>query len=496
MKNIGRRFLLLFIPTAAIFVLILGYLYSSEVNKKKSVLEANENLQVKLGKQVIEKELETTISDLRILSQHQAFDVIGTLQNFDAWENLAQEFVVFARNKRHYDQGRFLDETGREVIRVNSDSGNPYIVAQDQLQDKSQRYYFTDTLRLKQGEIFISPFDLNIEHGKVEVPHKPIIRFSTPVLYGPDKKRGVILLNYLGSNLIQALKEPVAGNKNTTMLLNADGYWLHTHLKELEWGFMFGHDHTIHKHFPEAWEQITNADEGHFYNSNGLFTFVTVYPLLHDEWKSSDGTAIASKMESGENKDKNHYWKIVTHVSSQDLNVADNAIARKIFLTSAPLFGLLMIGIWLLAKAQIRHQNAEKALIRFKSTLDRTMDCVFMFEPESLKFYYANQGAVELVGYNHEILMNMTPVDVMSKFDEANFRKIILPLIIGPNRSITFETVYQHQDGHLIPVEFFYSTFTRQMNRLVLWPLFMTSLNRLQWKKICVALRKWMPWVS
>ncbi|RDH84656.1 MAG: hypothetical protein DIZ80_04080 [endosymbiont of Galathealinum brachiosum] len=455
MKNIGRRFLLLFILTVAVFVLILGYFYLSEVNKKKSVLEANEILQVKLGKQFFEKELETTVSDLRILSQHNAYDVIGTPHNSDIWENLAQEFIVFAHNKPYYDQIRFLDETGREVIRVNSASGSPYIVAQDQLQDKSQRYYFTDTLRLKQGEIFISPFDLNIEHGKVEVPFKPIIRFATPVLYGPEKKRGVILLNYLGLNLLQALKEPVAGNKDNTMLLNADGYWLHTHLKELEWGFMLENDHTIHEHFPEAWKQITNADEGHFYNSNGLFTFVTVYPFLHDAWKSNDETAIALEMKSGENKNKKHYWKIVTHVSSHDLNAAANAIAKEILLVSAPLFVLLMIGVWWLARAQIRHQEAEKGLIRFKTTLDRTMDCVFMFEPESLKFFYVNQGAVVQVGYNHEELMQMTPVDIKPKYDETEFRKIISPLIKGPNRSIRFNTVHQHKDGQIIPVNIF-----------------------------------------
>ncbi|MCK5091362.1 MAG: PAS domain S-box protein [Gammaproteobacteria bacterium] len=112
------------------------------------------------------------------------------------------------------------------------------------------------------------------------------------------------------------------------------------------------------------------------------------------------------------------------------------------------------VGHFIAIKRDITDRKSiEEELVRFKSTLDKTLDCVFMFEPESLKFFYVNQGAMEQVGYSHEDLMQMTPVDIKPKFDEAKFRKLITPLIDGPVHTATFETIHQHKDGHHISVE-------------------------------------------
>ena len=98
-------------------------------------------------------------------------------------------------------------------------------------------------------------------------------------------------------------------------------------------------------------------------------------------------------------------------------------------------------------------KQAEQALERFKTTLDETMDCVFMFEPASLKFFYVNAGAIKQLGYSFDELMNMTPVDIKPEYDEKRFRKVIAPLIEGQQASITFETLHKHKDGHTIPVD-------------------------------------------
>lgn len=97
--------------------------------------------------------------------------------------------------------------------------------------------------------------------------------------------------------------------------------------------------------------------------------------------------------------------------------------------------------------------EAEAGLNRFKSTLDLTKDCVFFFETESLKFFYANRGAIEQFGYSESELMNMTPVEIKPHHSEQEFRQLIKPLVSGDEELLTFETVHQHKDGHHIPVE-------------------------------------------
>ncbi|OSM06252.1 ATP-binding protein [Magnetofaba australis] len=103
--------------------------------------------------------------------------------------------------------------------------------------------------------------------------------------------------------------------------------------------------------------------------------------------------------------------------------------------------------------AERRH--AEETLASFKSTLDRTLDCVFMFEPESLRFIYANNGAMAQVGYDANALLNMTPLDIKPEFDEISFRQLLAPLLSGEVSNHVFETVHQHRNGALIPVELY-----------------------------------------
>lgn len=105
--------------------------------------------------------------------------------------------------------------------------------------------------------------------------------------------------------------------------------------------------------------------------------------------------------------------------------------------------------------AIIERKQAEQALNRFKTTLDETMDCVFMFEPDTLKFFYVNQGAMDQVGYGAAELMQMHPFDIKPQFNEEQFRQMIAPMIAGEQPVINFETVHEHRDGHHIPVEIF-----------------------------------------
>lgn len=100
-------------------------------------------------------------------------------------------------------------------------------------------------------------------------------------------------------------------------------------------------------------------------------------------------------------------------------------------------------------------KQAEEKLADFKKTLDLTMDCVFMFDPVSLKFFYVNKGATEQVGYSNEELMKMSPVDIKPDVTMQQFNSMIEPMISGHKNIINFETVHQHKDGTRIPVEIF-----------------------------------------
>ncbi len=98
-------------------------------------------------------------------------------------------------------------------------------------------------------------------------------------------------------------------------------------------------------------------------------------------------------------------------------------------------------------------KKIEKKLTEFKDTLDRTLDCIFIFDPETLRFSYLNQGAVSQVGYSASELKQMTPFDIKPEFDEASFREMMDQAIHNQSKKLTFNTVHKHKNGSLIPVE-------------------------------------------
>ncbi len=112
----------------------------------------------------------------------------------------------------------------------------------------------------------------------------------------------------------------------------------------------------------------------------------------------------------------------------------------------------LLVTAKLIAELYCRRRT-ERELICFKHTLDRTRDCVFMFDPATLRFLYVNQGAVDQLGYSAEELLTMTPLDVKPEFDAPRFERLLAPLRSGIERAVTFRTIHRRRDGARIPVE-------------------------------------------
>ncbi|MDX1796934.1 MAG: PAS domain S-box protein, partial [Hydrogenovibrio sp.] len=127
-------------------------------------------------------------------------------------ESLQALFQTYAAHEPSIDQVRILSPVGHEWLRINKIGSQVSVAPKDQLQDKHDRYYFSDAISLPKNGIAISRLDLNVENHQVELPLKPTIRLATP-LYGENNQlRGVLVINFLAQGLIEQLqtlrKEP------------------------------------------------------------------------------------------------------------------------------------------------------------------------------------------------------------------------------------------------------------------------------------------------
>ena len=361
LRSVAKPFFTLFILMAILVGSILTILYFKETGNRQTALKRIEINRLNTKKEVINRCIQTIAADVLTVSKHYE---LRRLLNSDLnrhRESLAEEFLWFSKIKKIYDQVRFLDDRGMESLRVNFNDGNPRVVPNEKLQFKGERYYFKDTFQLSENEVFVSPFDLNIEQGKIERPLKPMIRFGTPVFDSNGKKRGVVLLNYLGADLLDTLKGGSGNGTGKFILLNSDGYFLHGMNRDEEWGFMFENkkDRTFARSYPEAWKKISKVESGQFLGAHGVFTFTTLRPFTEAQM-SSTGSGKPYKASEKLIEGTEYKWKLISHIAPVAVPWKENPLFTRMLLLYAVMLALLAFGAALIAYASTKRKQAEK----------------------------------------------------------------------------------------------------------------------------------------
>lgn len=256
---------------------ILFYIDKKITDSKRQEIINNEQRLIELNIDLISNDVTNIMNDLHFLEGTYNF----YLNNKIKFNDIEETWKLFAENSRKYDQIRFLDKDGNETIRINYSNEKSYIVPKKDLQNKKDRYYFYETIKLNKNQHYISKLDLNIEHNKIEEPIKPMIRFSTKVYY-KDEFIGIIVLNYLAENILKDFKKISLNSMGEIYLLNSSGYWIAGGKNDENWAFMYDEKKEINfkNKFPLEWKTM-NDGEKIFSSQNGYY--------IWNELKTKDG---------------------------------------------------------------------------------------------------------------------------------------------------------------------------------------------------------------
>lgn len=85
--------------------------------------------------------------------------------------------------------------------------------------------------------------------------------------------------------------------------------------------------------------------------------------------------------------------------------------------------------------------------------IDNSLNEIYVFEIDTLRFTQVNQGARENIGYSLNELQKLTPVDIKPEFTQQRFNKALQPLRNGEIETLVLETLHQRKDGSTYPVE-------------------------------------------
>ncbi len=396
------------LPYALLITVGLVLYLFAEHTHHKTLLQANEQLQIELARKSLTRDLEQVLPDINVLANERHLQNYINSFSDAARRALSEELISFALQKRAYSVIRLLDLEGRERLRVDYKNGRAHAASDDELQDKSGRYYFSDSKTLGRGELYVSPIDLNVEYNRIEIPYVPVIRFAMPVFDRQAEKRGILVLSYLAQPMLEHFDEMLAGSRGHVGLLNGDGYWLRSHRKEREWSFMFGTELTFARAHPDIWRELRHNDAGSLLDHQGMFTYTTIYPLTIVGGYSA--TEVEDTHLGHHHSDpKSYVWKIVSDVPIGTVRQAlSDAVVGPVGLLWLSLLLAGTIATRLIAVHRMERRELAAQVELHAKLYETTTEGVMITDREG-SIIAVNDAFTAMTGYRREEVLGNNP---------------------------------------------------------------------------------------
>lgn len=428
-----RRIVVLALQLGLAFSLLLAvpfvFYHVAESDNNLRLLQAERERAIRVAVATIHQEVDAVLSDLRYLSQHNELTSYLAYASPAQRFSLAREYLGLSREKRLYDQIRFIDLTGMEEVRVDFNDGRPAIVADTDLQDKHDRYYFQETLWLSPGQIYVSPFDLNVEHGRIEQPPKPVIRFATPVADEEGTIRGMVVLNYMGQRLRNRLRA-LAGQAGSIWLLNAEGDWLMGPSPDDEWGFMFTGrpQRTMAKRDPLLWQRMQETESGVHRTASSWVHFERVHPLLGGNVPTGATADFARPVGADR-----YYWTIAVELPQSALQAANIALLKKL----GTVYGTLVLFAFLVAAALAYAIHRNKALAQVMEKVVDNLPVLVAYVDAEQRFRFNNLAYERVFGLSPRQIYGKTMRELLGEDSYQVVRPHVEQVLAG--RPVAFE---------------------------------------------------------
>ncbi|MFA6136680.1 MAG: ATP-binding protein [Sulfurimonas sp.] len=290
--SVKNKIFILFITVIITSVAIVGW-YGFKSAKKSyidSALLINKSETVGLSNE-LKGILETVPNDVIYNANLYA------LKNLLIWKDLGEERKIndwlhlytlslkgYLLNKKLYYKIRFLDVNGNEKVALNYDEKENKVIQikEESLQNKSDKDYFIEAMKLKKSEIYISELDLNTEYGKVMEPHTPVLRYSTPFIDENGEIKGVLVISLNAKKILNAVASAKAIDETKEFkkyyLVNEQGDYLYTDDEAKRWGSQLGTNYNFKNDYKDVMDEFANKDEALFVKNNKIFSMNKIYP--------------------------------------------------------------------------------------------------------------------------------------------------------------------------------------------------------------------------
>ncbi|WP_227816048.1 ATP-binding protein [Nitrogeniibacter aestuarii] len=453
-----RRFVVLAVPVLLVASLGLKLLFEQYQNSRFEVVASREEGYLRAVEVVVQQEFDDVIGDLDTLVT--AISLYRWSADAAALEKLPALFVAYGQESARYDQIRLLDLDGQERVRVNFRGGRTEVVPPEALQNKADRPYFTHSRALQPHERYISALELNMEHGRVEQPLRPTIRFTASVYDSDGKKTGVLVMNYNANRIEERLRTFAGvGDPVDNLLVNARGQVMMDSRQSMsDWLVRATQEDTRLARVRPAWSaaMASGDDNGRLLDENGLLLFHRMEPLGSGRTRHADTLTTSP----------GHYrWTSVRFVPAQTLfaNSFVNSFPGRIAMASVlgAMAAFMLIAAWYVER-DVRRRREQMELLEGREAelgalIDAAPSGILVVDDRGV-IVHANRELCALFGYEHDALVGQPVECLIPERLQRAHPDLRAGYFARPSpRKMAENTPEQalmarHRDGHEFPV--------------------------------------------
>jgi len=112
-------------------------------------------------------------------------------------ERLLTQLVANVGANPTYAKFRIIAADGSEYLRVDRSgpTGSVRVVPDVALQNKDERPFFQDVVKMSEDQTYVAPVDLNVDNGAIQMPYVPTLRVAAPLFGSEHRLFGIVVIN-------------------------------------------------------------------------------------------------------------------------------------------------------------------------------------------------------------------------------------------------------------------------------------------------------------
>ena len=207
-KNFHKFFTLYFIIfgiVISLFGAIISYNFQVNDIQKELNRKAKEISEIKI-ETILKPTIENMDNIVKSLANNEIIRDYIRSNDSHKKQELEEIFFAIASSNNVIMKARLIDRDGEELIRVERDNKTKEIllIHEKDFQNKRDSDYFRLLSNSKKEEVYYSNIDLNMNHGKIEVPYKPTLKVAITLIQD-NQFAGTVIVNILMNNLFDAI---------------------------------------------------------------------------------------------------------------------------------------------------------------------------------------------------------------------------------------------------------------------------------------------------